>query len=119
MSCSRRSRARRRCVLPDLTKTRCILSVCYVLVRRVNGTCCAFVYLYISYCSIMSTVLPYPLPDIFRYRINDVNNKIVTLYAEINSIDECDRWINEFSNITSTKWIVRRTKPASTRITCR
>lgn len=63
--------------------------------------------------------LTYILPDQFRYSVKEVLDKGSIIYAELKTAEDCDAWISEFSQLNSTAWIVRRTKPASIRILCR
>jgi len=60
------------------------------------------------------------LPTSFVNKILDISNgNNYTLRSNILNFEQCDKWLNEFSSLTCTNWIVRNSNKISERFVCR
>lgn len=60
------------------------------------------------------------LPKSFVTKILDISSgNNYSLRSNIINFEQCDKWVNEFSSLTYTNWIVRNSNKISERFVCR
>ena len=59
------------------------------------------------------------LPQKFTHKLKNNINSEFNFYSNVDSAETCNEWMKHFSQLSSTSWIVRRTRTSSDKILLR
>lgn len=59
------------------------------------------------------------LPTSFLNEVQTISSSKIVIRSSVKSVEDCNKWVKEFGDLTCTKWNVRTSNPCGEAMTCR